>query len=76
MPVAPLNRHEFVQKSAVTGAALAVAGAVGSGIAEASEADAGRDTGLLRAAAEALPRAAGARAGARPVSVGGRLPEG
>ncbi|MFH9550613.1 twin-arginine translocation signal domain-containing protein [Streptomyces sp. NPDC017435] len=76
MPVALLNRREFVQKSAVTGAALAVAGAVGSGTAEASEGDAGRDTGLLTAAAEALPREAGARAGARPVSVGGRLPEG
>ncbi|MDX3575547.1 MULTISPECIES: bifunctional metallophosphatase/5'-nucleotidase [unclassified Streptomyces] len=32
----PMNRREFVRKSAVTGAAVAVAGAVGSGTAEAS----------------------------------------
>ncbi|MFJ8108857.1 bifunctional metallophosphatase/5'-nucleotidase [Streptomyces sp. NPDC096132] len=37
MPVNPMNRREFVQKSAVTGAAVAVAGAVGSGTAEAAE---------------------------------------
>ncbi|MFD9393818.1 bifunctional metallophosphatase/5'-nucleotidase [Streptomyces sp. NPDC060000] len=36
MPVNPMNRREFVQKSAVTGAAVAVAGAAGSGTAEAS----------------------------------------
>ncbi|NUR00344.1 MAG: twin-arginine translocation signal domain-containing protein [Streptomyces sp.] len=37
MPVSPLNRREFVKKSAVTGAAVAVAGAVGTGTAEAAE---------------------------------------
>ncbi len=37
MPVPPMNRREFVQKSAVTGAAVAVAGAVGAGSAEAAE---------------------------------------
>jgi 2',3'-cyclic-nucleotide 2'-phosphodiesterase/3'-nucleotidase len=37
MPVNPMNRREFVQKSAVTGAAVAVAGAVGAGSAEAAE---------------------------------------
>ncbi|KOU55846.1 nucleotidase [Streptomyces sp. MMG1533] len=37
MPVSPMNRREFVQKSAVTGAAVAVAGAVGAGTAEAAE---------------------------------------
>ncbi|MFI6933954.1 bifunctional metallophosphatase/5'-nucleotidase [Streptomyces sp. NPDC050287] len=37
MPVSPMNRREFVQKSAVTGAAAAVAGAVGAGSAEAAE---------------------------------------
>ncbi|MGW7256028.1 bifunctional metallophosphatase/5'-nucleotidase [Streptomyces sp. NPDC054834] len=36
MPVSPMNRREFVQKSAVTGAAVAVAGAVGTGTAEAA----------------------------------------
>ncbi|MFF4487658.1 bifunctional metallophosphatase/5'-nucleotidase [Streptomyces sp. NPDC001544] len=36
MPVSPMNRREFVQKSAVTGAAVAVAGAVGAGTAEAA----------------------------------------
>ena len=35
MPVNPLNRREFVKKSAVTGAAVAAAGAVGTGTAEA-----------------------------------------
>ncbi|WP_329219575.1 5'-nucleotidase C-terminal domain-containing protein [Streptomyces sp. NBC_01485] len=37
MPVNPLNRREFVQKSAVTGAAVAVAGSVGAGSAQAAE---------------------------------------
>ncbi|MFJ8154337.1 bifunctional metallophosphatase/5'-nucleotidase [Streptomyces sp. NPDC094468] len=37
MPVNPMNRREFVQKSAVTGAAVAVAGTVGGGTAEAAE---------------------------------------
>ncbi|MFF5496229.1 bifunctional metallophosphatase/5'-nucleotidase [Streptomyces aquilus] len=37
MPVPPMNRREFVQKSAVTGAAVAVAGAVGAGEAQAAE---------------------------------------
>ncbi|KUN24050.1 bifunctional metallophosphatase/5'-nucleotidase [Streptomyces antibioticus] len=37
MPVSPMNRREFVQKSAVTGAAVAVAGAVGTGEAQAAE---------------------------------------
>ncbi|MEU9436340.1 5'-nucleotidase C-terminal domain-containing protein [Streptomyces sp. NPDC048252] len=41
MPVNPMNRREFVQKSAVTGAAVAVAGAVGSGTAEAAAGHAG-----------------------------------
>ncbi|MET8164116.1 5'-nucleotidase C-terminal domain-containing protein [Streptomyces sp. NPDC005329] len=36
MPVNPMNRREFVQKSAVTGAAVAALGAVGSGTAEAA----------------------------------------
>ena len=36
MPVSPLNRREFVKKSAVTGAAVAAAGAVGTGTAEAA----------------------------------------
>ncbi|WP_327316787.1 bifunctional metallophosphatase/5'-nucleotidase [Streptomyces sp. NBC_01235] len=36
MPVPPLNRREFVQKSAVTGAAVAVAGSVGAGTAQAA----------------------------------------
>ncbi|MEV1062659.1 5'-nucleotidase C-terminal domain-containing protein [Streptomyces sp. NPDC050263] len=36
MPVNPMNRRDFVQRSAVTGAAVAVAGAVGSGTAEAA----------------------------------------
>ncbi|MFJ9869935.1 bifunctional metallophosphatase/5'-nucleotidase [Streptomyces sp. NPDC101165] len=38
MPVNPMNRREFVKKSAVTGAAVAAAGAVASGTAEAAEA--------------------------------------
>ncbi|MEU0029039.1 5'-nucleotidase C-terminal domain-containing protein [Streptomyces sp. NPDC006335] len=37
MPVSPLNRRDFVKKSAVTGAAVAVAGAVGAPAAEAAE---------------------------------------
>ncbi|MFF3908394.1 bifunctional metallophosphatase/5'-nucleotidase [Streptomyces sp. NPDC001848] len=37
MPVSPMNRREFMQKSAVTGAAAAVAGAVGTGTAEAAD---------------------------------------
>ncbi|MFD4562362.1 bifunctional metallophosphatase/5'-nucleotidase [Streptomyces sp. NPDC058469] len=37
MPVNPMNRREFVQKSAVTGAAVAVAGTVGAGSAQAAE---------------------------------------
>jgi 2',3'-cyclic-nucleotide 2'-phosphodiesterase/3'-nucleotidase len=37
MPVSPLNRREFVKKSAVTGAAVAAAGAVGTGTAEAAD---------------------------------------
>jgi 2',3'-cyclic-nucleotide 2'-phosphodiesterase/3'-nucleotidase len=36
MPVSPINRREFVKKSAVTGAAVAAVGAVGSGTAEAA----------------------------------------
>jgi 2',3'-cyclic-nucleotide 2'-phosphodiesterase / 3'-nucleotidase len=36
MSVHPMNRREFVQRSAVTGAAVAVAGAVGTGTAEAA----------------------------------------
>ncbi|MFJ3798395.1 bifunctional metallophosphatase/5'-nucleotidase [Streptomyces sp. NPDC090088] len=36
MPAHPLNRREFVQKSAVTGAAVAVAGTLGTGTAEAA----------------------------------------
>ncbi|MFJ5973636.1 bifunctional metallophosphatase/5'-nucleotidase [Streptomyces sp. NPDC093060] len=38
MPAQPLNRRTFLQKSAVTGAAVAAAGAVGTGTAEAAEA--------------------------------------
>lgn len=38
MPVNPMNRREFVQKSAVTGAAVAVAGTLGTGTAEAAPA--------------------------------------
>ncbi|MGM9332400.1 bifunctional metallophosphatase/5'-nucleotidase [Streptomyces murinus] len=37
MTHSPMNRREFVKKSAVTGAAVAAAGAVGSGSAEAAE---------------------------------------
>ncbi|NUS77277.1 MAG: twin-arginine translocation signal domain-containing protein [Streptomyces sp.] len=37
MPVPPMNRREFVQKSAVTGAAVAVAGTLATGEAEAAE---------------------------------------
>lgn len=37
MPVSPLNRREFVKKSAVTGAAVAAAGTVGTGTAQAAE---------------------------------------
>ena len=37
MPISPMNRREFVQKSAVTGAAVAVAGAAGAGTAEAAQ---------------------------------------
>ncbi|MGW5659899.1 bifunctional metallophosphatase/5'-nucleotidase [Streptomyces sp. NPDC003758] len=37
MPVNPMNRREFMQKSAVTSAAVAVAGTVGSGTAEAAD---------------------------------------
>ncbi|MFF4208613.1 bifunctional metallophosphatase/5'-nucleotidase [Streptomyces sp. NPDC001796] len=37
MPVSPMNRREFMQKSAVTSAAVAVAGAVGSGTAAAAD---------------------------------------
>ncbi|WP_030942221.1 bifunctional metallophosphatase/5'-nucleotidase [Streptomyces sp. NRRL S-646] len=37
MPVSPLNRREFVKKSAVTGAAVAAAGAIGTGTAEAAD---------------------------------------
>ncbi|MEU6365333.1 5'-nucleotidase C-terminal domain-containing protein [Streptomyces sp. NPDC046931] len=36
MPVTPMNRREFMQKSAVTGAAVAAAGAVGTGTAQAA----------------------------------------
>ncbi|MEU2335102.1 5'-nucleotidase C-terminal domain-containing protein [Streptomyces sp. NPDC006654] len=36
MPAHPLNRREFVQKSAVTGAAVAVAGTLGTGTAQAA----------------------------------------
>ncbi|MFE0509947.1 bifunctional metallophosphatase/5'-nucleotidase [Streptomyces sp. NPDC058964] len=36
MPVSPMNRRQFMQKSAVTGAAVAAAGAVGTGTAEAA----------------------------------------
>ncbi|MGY6024192.1 bifunctional metallophosphatase/5'-nucleotidase [Streptomyces spinosirectus] len=43
MPVSPMNRREFVKKSAVTGAAVGAAGAVGAGTAEA--ADRGPGTG-------------------------------
>ncbi|MEV6023906.1 5'-nucleotidase C-terminal domain-containing protein [Streptomyces sp. NPDC052036] len=38
MPVSPMNRREFMQKSAVTGAAVAATGAVGAGTAQAAEA--------------------------------------
>ncbi|MGV9563164.1 bifunctional metallophosphatase/5'-nucleotidase [Streptomyces sp. NPDC003480] len=38
MPVSPMNRREFMQKSAVTGAAVAAAGAAGAGTAQAAEA--------------------------------------
>ncbi|MFF3916532.1 bifunctional metallophosphatase/5'-nucleotidase [Streptomyces sp. NPDC001852] len=38
MPLSPMNRREFVKKSAVTGAAVAAAGAVGTGTAQAAEA--------------------------------------
>ncbi|WP_020119219.1 bifunctional UDP-sugar hydrolase/5'-nucleotidase [Streptomyces canus] len=37
MPVSPLNRRDFVKKSAVTGAAVAVAGSAGAPAAEAAE---------------------------------------
>jgi 2',3'-cyclic-nucleotide 2'-phosphodiesterase/3'-nucleotidase len=37
MPVSPMNRREFVKKSAVTGAAVAAAGAVGTGTADAAD---------------------------------------
>ncbi|MGW4564035.1 bifunctional metallophosphatase/5'-nucleotidase [Streptomyces sp. NPDC004561] len=37
MPLSPMNRREFVKKSAVTGAAVAAAGTVGSGTAEAAD---------------------------------------
>jgi 2',3'-cyclic-nucleotide 2'-phosphodiesterase/3'-nucleotidase len=37
MPVSPMNRREFVQKSAVTGAAVAAAGAVAAAPAQAAE---------------------------------------
>ncbi|MGW1211428.1 bifunctional metallophosphatase/5'-nucleotidase [Streptomyces sp. NPDC002499] len=37
MPVSPLNRREFVKKSAVTGAAVAAAGAVAAAPAEAAD---------------------------------------
>ncbi len=37
MPVSPMNRREFVKKSAVTGAAVAAAGAVGTTTAEAAD---------------------------------------
>ncbi|MBE8471153.1 bifunctional metallophosphatase/5'-nucleotidase [Streptomyces justiciae] len=37
MPVGPMNRREFVQKSAVTGAAVAVAGTLATGEAQAAE---------------------------------------
>ncbi|MFF4044626.1 bifunctional metallophosphatase/5'-nucleotidase [Streptomyces sp. NPDC001816] len=37
MPVNPMNRREFVKKSAVTGAAVAAAGSVGAGTAQAAE---------------------------------------
>ncbi|MGW2695526.1 bifunctional metallophosphatase/5'-nucleotidase [Streptomyces sp. NPDC001296] len=37
MPVSPMNRREFMQKSAVTGAAVAATGAVGTGTAQAAE---------------------------------------
>ncbi|MEV6053899.1 5'-nucleotidase C-terminal domain-containing protein [Streptomyces sp. NPDC052107] len=38
MPLSPMNRREFVKKSAVTGAAVAAAGTVGTGTAQAAEA--------------------------------------
>jgi 2',3'-cyclic-nucleotide 2'-phosphodiesterase/3'-nucleotidase len=37
MPVSPLNRREFVKKSAATGAAVAAAGTIGAGTAQAAE---------------------------------------
>ncbi|MCF3136710.1 bifunctional metallophosphatase/5'-nucleotidase [Streptomyces olivochromogenes] len=37
MSVPPMNRRQFMQKSAVTGAAVAAAGAVGTGTAEAAD---------------------------------------
>ncbi|KIE27666.1 nucleotidase [Streptomyces sp. MUSC 125] len=37
MPVSPMNRREFVKKSAVTGAVVAAAGAAGTGTAEAAD---------------------------------------
>jgi 2',3'-cyclic-nucleotide 2'-phosphodiesterase/3'-nucleotidase len=37
MPVNPMDRREFIQKSAVTGAAVAVAGAVGAAPAQAAD---------------------------------------
>ncbi|WNM29125.1 5'-nucleotidase C-terminal domain-containing protein [Streptomyces sp. Li-HN-5-11] len=37
MPLSPMNRREFVKKSAVTSAAVAAAGAVGTGSAQAAE---------------------------------------
>ncbi|MFJ3308541.1 bifunctional metallophosphatase/5'-nucleotidase [Streptomyces sp. NPDC086549] len=37
MPVNPMNRRQFMQKSAVTGAAVAAAGAAGTGTAEAAD---------------------------------------
>ena len=38
MPVSPMNRREFVKKSAVTSAAVAVAGTAGAPAAQAAEA--------------------------------------
>ncbi|MER6565357.1 5'-nucleotidase C-terminal domain-containing protein [Streptomyces sp. NPDC001093] len=37
MPLSPMNRREFVKKSAATGAAVAAAGTVGAGTAQAAE---------------------------------------
>ncbi|MFJ9540878.1 bifunctional metallophosphatase/5'-nucleotidase [Streptomyces sp. NPDC101225] len=42
MPLSPMNRREFVKKSAVTGAAVAATGAVGTGTAEAADRRHGR----------------------------------